>query len=227
MGRCGEILILQPPKTSLLRKVLVAWWRVDPCGPRIRPTGRQTPHHRTTVEVLRRLSWQEELLISFSVSPFFFVFFCYWIFHNQFNSSHLISILVCGIKWHQTVSQFLSSNLENNRCLLLFSRSVVSDSLQPHESQHARPPCPYIYTHIYTHIYIKWKWTSLSCVGLFVTTWNTPWNSPSQNTREDSHSVLQGIFPTQGLNPGLLHCRQTLYQLSHQGSPYIYEPPIF
>ena len=132
MGRCGDILILQPPKTSLLRKVLVAWWHVDTCGPGIRPTGRQTPHHQTTVEVLRGLSWQEELLISFSVSPWFFVFFCYWIFHNQFNSSHLISILVCGINWHQTVSQFLSSNLENSRCLLLFSRSVVSDFLWPH-----------------------------------------------------------------------------------------------
>ena len=33
------------------------------------------------------------------------------------------------------------------------------------------------------------------------------------------HSLLQGIFPTQGLNPDLLHCRQILYQLSHQGSP--------
>ena len=33
------------------------------------------------------------------------------------------------------------------------------------------------------------------------------------------HALLQGIFPTQGSNPGLLHCRQILYQLSHQGSP--------
>ena len=33
------------------------------------------------------------------------------------------------------------------------------------------------------------------------------------------HSLLQGIFPTQGWNPGLLHCRRTLYHLSHQGSP--------
>ena len=33
------------------------------------------------------------------------------------------------------------------------------------------------------------------------------------------HSLLQGIFPTQGSNPGLLHCRQILYHLSHQGSP--------
>ena len=33
------------------------------------------------------------------------------------------------------------------------------------------------------------------------------------------HFLFQGIFLTQGLNPGLLHCRQTLYPLSHQGSP--------
>ena len=38
-----------------------------------------------------------------------------------------------------------------------------------------------------------------------------------------SLSLLQGIFPTQGLNPGLLHCRQILYQLSHNGSPRILE----
>ena len=36
----------------------------------------------------------------------------------------------------------------------------------------------------------------------------------------DCHFILQGIFPTQALNPGLPHCRQTLYHLSHQGSPY-------
>ena len=35
----------------------------------------------------------------------------------------------------------------------------------------------------------------------------------------DCFSLLQGIFPTQGLNPGLPHCRQILYQLSHKGSP--------
>jgi len=47
------------------------------------------------------------------------------------------------------------------------------------------------------------------------------WNSPGHNTGVGSHSFLQGIFPTQRLNPGLLHCRQILYQLSHQGSPRI------
>ena len=43
-------------------------------------------------------------------------------------------------------------------------------------------------------------------------------NSPGQNTEMGSHSLLQGIFPTQGSNQGLLHCRQILYQLSYQGS---------
>ena len=49
----------------------------------------------------------------------------------------------------------------------------------------------------------------------------SPWNSPGQNTGVGSLSLLQGIFPTQGLNPGLPHYRQILYQLSHQGSPKI------
>ena len=46
-----------------------------------------------------------------------------------------------------------------------------------------------------------------------------PWNSPIQNTGVGSFSLLQGIFPTQGSNPGLLHCRWIFYQLSHKGSP--------
>ena len=43
----------------------------------------------------------------------------------------------------------------------------------------------------------------------------SPWNSPSQNTGVGSLSLLQGIFPTQGSNPGLPHYGQVLYQLSH------------
>ena len=49
----------------------------------------------------------------------------------------------------------------------------------------------------------------------------SPWNSPGQNTAVGSLSLLQGIFPTQGSNPGLLQCRRILYQLSHKGSPRI------
>ena len=44
-------------------------------------------------------------------------------------------------------------------------------------------------------------------------------DSPGKNTGVCCHAVLQGIFPTQGMNPGLLHCRWILYWLSHQGSP--------
>ena len=46
----------------------------------------------------------------------------------------------------------------------------------------------------------------------------SPWNSPGQNTGVGSLSLLQGIFPTQGSNSGLPHCRLILYQLSHKGS---------
>ena len=51
----------------------------------------------------------------------------------------------------------------------------------------------------------------------------SPWNSPGQNTGVGSLSLLQGIFPPRGLNPGLPHCRQIIYQLSHKGSPRILE----
>ena len=48
-------------------------------------------------------------------------------------------------------------------------------------------------------------------------------DSPGKNTRMGCHALLQGIFPTQGWNPGLLHCRWILYHLSHQRSPRILE----
>ena len=44
-------------------------------------------------------------------------------------------------------------------------------------------------------------------------------DSPGKNTGVGFHVLLQGIFPTQGSNLGLLHCRQILYHPSHQGSP--------
>ena len=43
-------------------------------------------------------------------------------------------------------------------------------------------------------------------------------DSPGKNSGGGSHAFLRGIFPTQGLNPDLPHCRQILYSLSHQGS---------
>ena len=46
-----------------------------------------------------------------------------------------------------------------------------------------------------------------------------PWNSLAKNTGVGSHSLLQGIFPIQGSNPDLLHCRQVPYRPRHQVSP--------
>ena len=86
-------------------------------------------------------------------------------------------------------------------------------------------------THIHTHIFLylfierkKVKFTSNSFqpLGLQPFRLLSPWNSPGQNTGAGSHSLLQGIFPIQESNPDLSHCRQILYQLSYQGSPFIY-----
>ena len=49
-------------------------------------------------------------------------------------------------------------------------------------------------------------------------------DSPSKNTRVGCHALLQGIFPIQGSNLGLLHCRHILYCLSYQGSPVVKGP---
>ena len=68
----------------------------------------------------------------------------------------------------------------------------------------------------------KWKKVRVKCClvvsdSLWPHALHSPWNSPGQNSGVGSLSLLQGVFPTQGLNPGLPNCRQILYQLSHKG----------
>ena len=69
----------------------------------------------------------------------------------------------------------------------------------------------------------EWKWVKVASGSLRPHGLYSPWNSPGQNTvlslQNTSLSLLQGIFPTQGSNSGLPHCRRILYQLSYQGSP--------
>ena len=65
----------------------------------------------------------------------------------------------------------------------------------------------------------KWKTVSDSEVLEQQVKILCPWDFPGKKTGVGCHFLLQEIFPTQGLNPGLLHCRQMLYPLSHQGSP--------
>ena len=77
-----------------------------------------------------------------------------------------------------------------------------------------------LHLHICKDNSVKWSRSvvsdSLRPRGLY-----SPRNSPGQDTGVGSHSLLQGIFPTQGSNPGLPHCRRILYWLSHQESPKI------
>ena len=61
-----------------------------------------------------------------------------------------------------------------------------------------------------SHSVVSESWWPLGASQLFC-----PWNFPSKNTGAGSHSLLQGIFPTQRSNPVFLHCRQILYRLIH------------
>ena len=61
--------------------------------------------------------------------------------------------------------------------------------------------------------------TLLRPLGLQPTRLLCPWDFPGKNTRVGCHFLLQGILPTQGLNPHLLHWQADSLQLSHQGSP--------
>ena len=72
----------------------------------------------------------------------------------------------------------------------------------------------------------KGKGKLLSPAQLFVAPWTVactkllcPWDFLGKNTGVGCRVLLQGISLTQGPNPGLPHCRQTLYHLSHQGNP--------
>ena len=60
---------------------------------------------------------------------------------------------------------------------------------------------------------------SLPSHGLYPTMILCPWDSLGKNIGVGCHFLLQGIFPTLGLNLGLLHCRRILYHLGHQESP--------
>ena len=66
---------------------------------------------------------------------------------------------------------------------------------------------------------------SLWPLGLWPARLLCPWDSPDKNTGVGCRSLLQGIFPTQELNLGLLHCRQILYRLSYREDPSSLEAP--
>jgi len=63
-------------------------------------------------------------------------------------------------------------------------------------------------------------WT-VDCQALLAISRQESGDSPGKNTAVGCHSCLQGIFPIQESNSGLLHCKQILYNLSHQRSPFM------
>ena len=132
-------------------------------------------------------------------------------------------------------------------CVCVLSHSVVSNSLRPHGLYPARLLCPWNFPGKNAGLGYHFPFpgnlpdpgiesespVSPALAGGFLESEScsvvsdslrphglcSPWNSPGQNTGVGSLSLLQGIFPTQRLNPALLHCRRILYQLSHKGSP--------
>ena len=81
----------------------------------------------------------------------------------------------------------------------------------------------FVHACLATQSYLSlWNPMDCSLPGFFV-----HGGTPGKNTGVGCHALLQGIFPTQGSKPGLPHCRQILYQLSHQGSPFVCKSRIF
>ena len=119
----------------------------------------------------------------------------------------------------QTHSSILTSLKEKRNCLLINSKSKCTV-----------PSVKYCHQKDVTCIQSSfWIELLLCCAQLCPTPCDPMYcsppgcsvhgDSPGKNTGAGCHALLQGIFPTQGLNPGLPHCRWTLYHLSHQGSP--------
>ena len=99
-------------------------------------------------------------------------------------------MIICSITETSCVLVFITWQL-----IIMLSRSVASDYLQPHGLQFIKLFCP--------------------------------WNSPSQNTGVDCHFLLQGIFPTQGLNPclqRLLHWQADSLPVAPPGKPNLLVP---
>ena len=116
---------------------------------------------------------------------------------------------------------------------LLAVLGTLKSLLQHYNSKTSILWCSAFFMAQFSHLYMatrrtmKWsegKWKSFSPVWLFA----TPWTIHSMEFSRPEHwsgylFLLQVIFPTQGLNPGLPCCRGILYQLSHQGSSIILE----
>ena len=129
--------------------------------------------------------------------------FLYLIYFTRYV--HL-QVDLCGCKWHYFIRFY---------CILIFPSIYVSFCIWPW-TVWCFP--------VLAIVKVKWNRSvvsdSLQPHGLQPTRLLHPWDFPGKNTGVGCHFLLQEIFPTQGLNPSLPHCRQMFYHLSHQGSGY-------
>ena len=129
--------------------------------------------------------------------------------HPVSASSRCRIILKVSSSWNSTrTSQVLAADPDPRPSRLQGAQLHVPRAPRGISNPRLPAQCPYG-----EKVKVKVVSDSLRPHGLY-----SPWDSPGQNTGVGSRSLLQGIFPTQGSNPGLPHCRQILYQLSYKGS---------
>ena len=134
-------------------------------------------------------SYEAEIKVSVGLESYLVML---WKKQLPSSSKWLAESISCGGGTELYLCRMLLELLSDSRGCLYFS-SYSSLHLQANESE----TCSVVSNSLQPH-------------GLY-----SPWNSPGHNTRVGSLSFLQGIFPTQGSNPGLPHSRWILYQLSH------------
>ena len=120
-----------------------------------------------------------------------------WKYQTTWPPSWEISMQVKKQQLEQDMEQQAGSKLGKEYVKAVYCHSLYSAYIQSESESHSVMS------------------NSLSPHGLY-----SPWNFPGQNTGVGSLFLLQVIFPTQGLNPGLPHYQWILCQLSHKGSPY-------
>ena len=143
--------------------------------------------------------------------------FIYCIFHSMFGVSHASLFFFLYLSWQAGILKEKEGNLQE--------KSVKIEKTPPcsQEGTCVKRKCSeiilmFLCVCVCVCVICSVESDSLQPRGLQPTRLLCPLNSPD-NTGVGCHSLLQGIIPTQGLNLGLLHFRQILYQLSHEGSP--------
>ena len=139
-----------------------------------------------------------------------------WSF-RAFSSPRLVGLAFCLSLWggRSAKSQVSRSFFS----LKIYFNSTEGIDTLPHvflgkeETHICWVAVPTVSSHYHLGSWVLLESVSHSVISNSVTPWTVahqaplPWNSPGKNTGVGSHSLLQEIFPTQGSNPGLLHCR--------------------